>query len=142
MSKSKKLINTSIIFSQELKEDMQVNGNFNPKVPIVDMASTMTLRVVRFLKMIRKNKQSIDFALNKKFSVRFVVDGITLKPQSLEGVIVNGNQVEIKLSLVNNEKSQARFINIMESIVKDALDICLDDEPKTFEQVRETLCLN
>ena len=61
MSKSNKKIETTIIFSQSDLSDMSLNGTFNTDVPIIDMASTMAMKTINFLKLMRKNKQSIGY---------------------------------------------------------------------------------
>ena len=99
------------------------------------IAGTLSNKVVKFLELIRRHKNVIPFAFNRKFDVAIVFEGNCVN--TLEGVSFNGEDFQVKLTLINNDKSKLRFNSFMRVFVMDALTTLGSDEEVHINELVE-----
>ena len=122
-----------LVFTQDDSTfEVSINTD-NPDINVI--AGTLSNKVVKFLELIRRHKNVIPFKFNRKFDVSIIFEGTQVN--SLSGVSFNGEDFQVKLTLVNNDKSKLKFNAFMRVFVIDALTTLGVDEEVSINELIE-----
>lgn len=121
-------------------KDFNLVLDFDAKVSNEEMGATIVARFLKMYKTFRtfsgKGNRSIGFNFAQKFYLTMVVDSRKLKSKNWENVDVNGEKVDLGLTLVNSEERISTFISKMEVLIMDLFDTATL-EVKTFNDVKK-----
>lgn len=107
---------------------------------IDEIAGTLANKVINFISLARKYKAKIGFNFSRKFDVKLIFDGIEL--DTLNNIVISGENVQFKLTIVNNEKSFLKFATFMKDFVTDAVTTLGVDEEVSINELISDLSEN
>ena len=121
-------------------KDFNIVLDFDAKVSNEEIGATIVARFLKMYKTFRafsgKGNRSIGFNFAQKFYLTMVVDSRKLKSKTWDNVDVNGEKVDLGLTLVNSEERISTFISKIEILIMDLFDTATL-EVKTFSEAKK-----